>query len=90
MRLTKRALGFDENRSFFVPEEVSALFADRADTMHRVSSRWQREFKEWTHATRAGHRLEPPHQGELPEQLKPPCRSSTSTSRWLPVPPPAR
>ena len=71
VRLTKRALGFDENRSFFVPEEVSALFAARAATMHRVSSRWQREFKEWA----ARH----PEQaiawsrhtsGELPEQLE--------------------
>ncbi len=39
----KTALGFDPAQSFFVPDEVRALFADRAATMHRLSKRWVRQ-----------------------------------------------
>jgi transketolase len=71
VRLTKRALGFDEGQFFFVPDAVRALFAGRAGRMRRASARWQRQFKAWA----AQH----PEQaiawrrhtsGELPEQLE--------------------
>lgn len=38
----KKALGFDPEKSFFVPEEVSAMFADRANVQHRFARRWTR------------------------------------------------
>ena len=71
IKLTKRALGFDENQSFVVPERVRALFADRAKRMHGLANRWRRGFKAW----QAAH----PEQavawrrhtsGELPENLE--------------------
>ena len=42
---TKRALGFDPEKSFFVPDEVYAMFAERAGRTHRLARRWIREAK---------------------------------------------
>ena len=39
----KAALGFDPEKSFFVPDEVYALFADRTATMNRLAKRWRRQ-----------------------------------------------
>ena len=39
----KRALGFDPEKSFFVPDEVYAMFKERGDAMHRLSRRWARQ-----------------------------------------------
>ena len=39
----KRNLGFDPEKSFFVPDEVYAMFKERADSMHRLSKRWIRQ-----------------------------------------------
>ena len=36
---TKRALGFDSEKSFFVPQEVYGMFADRAVKCHRQRNR---------------------------------------------------
>jgi len=38
----KRALGFDPERSFFVSDEVYAMFAERTAVDHRYARRWQR------------------------------------------------
>ncbi len=38
----KRALGFDPEKSFHIPEEVYALFQERAKTLNRVAKRWRR------------------------------------------------
>ena len=39
----KTALGFDPEKSFVVPEEVYAMFRDRAEACHRLARRWLRE-----------------------------------------------
>lgn len=39
----KKALGFDPEKSFYVPEEVYSFFADRTAAMHRLSKRWTRQ-----------------------------------------------
>ena len=39
----KTALGFDPDKSFFVPEGVYGMFAERAALMRRLSKRWRRE-----------------------------------------------
>ena len=39
----KKALGFDPGMSFGIPEEVYALFADRAARMNRLAKRWRRQ-----------------------------------------------
>ena len=39
---TKKALGFDPEKSFYVPEEVYALFNERFSRMKRVSKKWRR------------------------------------------------
>lgn len=38
----KQKLGFDPDKSFYVPEDVYALFAERTVKMGRVSKRWRR------------------------------------------------
>ncbi len=48
---TKTALGFDPSKSFFVPDEVYAMFSDRADAMHRLSKRWIRQNPQLAAAT---------------------------------------
>ena len=39
----KKALGFDPEKSFFVPDEVYAMFAERAQTMNRLAKRSRRQ-----------------------------------------------
>ena len=46
----KSALGFDPEKSFYVPQEVYDLFADRAAKCRRVANKWTREYKEWKKA----------------------------------------
>ena len=71
VRLTKRALGFDEHTSFAVPDEVRVLFADRAVRLHRAASRWQRQFKAWeTRHPEQAIAWRRHTSGELPEQLE--------------------
>ena len=50
----KRALGFDPERSFFVPQEVYDVFADRTGVQHRLAKRWVRN-----HADCAAPKAEP-------------------------------
>ncbi len=38
----KAALGFDPAKSFFVPEEVYAMFTERTARLHRQAKRWRR------------------------------------------------
>lgn len=42
----KTALGFDPDKSFFVPGEVYALFGERAKTLGRMAKRWRRQHPE--------------------------------------------
>ncbi len=42
----KAALGFDPEQSFYMPEEVYALFAERTATLHRLSRKWRRQHPE--------------------------------------------
>ena len=48
--LTKKALGFDPTKSFFVPPEVSDLFKSRARSCHRLNLAWQKSFAAWAAA----------------------------------------
>lgn len=47
IRLVKQGLGFDPDKSFFVPPQVYAAFGKRARAMHRLSLKWTRNFKAW-------------------------------------------
>ena len=47
----KSALGFDPEKSFFVPEEVYAMFAERAAKLNRQAKRSRRERPEVTGET---------------------------------------
>lgn len=38
----KVAFGFDPEKTFFVPEDVYALFAERASKMNRIAKKWRR------------------------------------------------
>ncbi len=46
----KTALGFDPAASFVVPEDVYAVFADRAAAMHRLNLRWRKSYAAWAAA----------------------------------------
>jgi transketolase len=50
VKLTKRALGMPEDQLFYVPEEVRAIFAERAAKGKRAQGKWKRIFKEWSKA----------------------------------------
>lgn len=56
----KRHLGFDENKEFFVPEEVYKLFSQRADDLKRDYHQWRKVFEEY--------RKKYPQKAELWEQ----------------------
>ncbi|MGN0853071.1 MAG: transketolase [Kiritimatiellia bacterium] len=43
----KRNLGFDPEKSFFVPPDVYEWFDDRALACHRMNLRWKKLFKAW-------------------------------------------
>jgi len=47
VKLTKRALGLPEDQFFHVPEEVYALFQERAKKGKRAHGKWKRVFKDW-------------------------------------------
>ncbi len=46
----KTAFGFDPAASFVVPDDVYALFADRAAAMHRLFLRWRKSYAAWAEA----------------------------------------
>jgi transketolase len=67
VRNAKKNLGFDENREFFVPEDVNNLFAERASELKRDYDEWSKLFKEY--------RKQYPQKAELWEQYhNPPSR----------------
>lgn len=71
LRLTKQNLGFDPDKSFYVPEEVYALYQERTRSLHRKSLKWGREFKAW----RKGHpelavAWDRHFSGEVPENIE--------------------
>ncbi len=47
---TKRELGMPDDKSFYIPEEVSELFKDRSAKLKRVNNKWKRLFKTWKQA----------------------------------------
>lgn len=47
---TKENLGWPVEPTFFVPDEVKALFADRVTELHKEYEQWQEGFKAWTDA----------------------------------------
>ena len=50
VKLTKTALGFDPEKAFYVPQEVTTLFQERASKTKRMQGKWKRVFKEWAKA----------------------------------------
>lgn len=47
VKATKKALGLPEDKDFFVPDEVRALFAARARDLLAVEARWQGVFQQY-------------------------------------------
>ncbi len=70
VKLTKRALGFPEDQSFYVPEKVYKLFEERAEKTLRLQNRWARQLKTWQAADPARATLWHQHMNdELPADL---------------------
>lgn len=44
---TKKNLGWDSEKEFFVPEEVTKVFSSRKQEMKKVYSEWKKEFDAW-------------------------------------------
>ena len=71
IRLVKQGLGFDPDKSFFVPPQVYAAFEKRARSMHRLSLKWRRSFKAWRTANPELSAAWDRHfSGELPDNLE--------------------
>ncbi len=50
VKITKRNLGFDENVSFYVPEEVRTVYAERRAELEKKYAQWQIEYQKWREA----------------------------------------
>ncbi|MBU4208384.1 MAG: transketolase, partial [Proteobacteria bacterium] len=48
IRLTKRNLGWDENVSFYVPEQVIKMFGECVDKGEKAESIWKEKFEEYS------------------------------------------
>lgn len=48
--LTKQALGLPADQTFYVPDAVRELFAERVTKLKRMQGKWKRIFKEWSSA----------------------------------------
>ncbi len=71
VRLVKEALGFDPDKSFYVPEDVYELFRKRTNALHRKAKAWERNFTAW----RKNHpeksvAWDRHFSGEIPENLE--------------------
>ncbi len=53
VKLSKRALGMPEDQFFYIPQEVTTLFQERATKMKRAQGKWRRIFKDWSKANPA-------------------------------------
>ncbi len=51
LKLTKKHLGFPENKSFYIPNEVKKEFQAHVKTVKFIYSRWQTEYGEWKEKT---------------------------------------
>jgi transketolase len=47
IRATKKALGFPEDKSFYVPDEARALFADHVKNTTAEYDAWEKDFEVW-------------------------------------------
>jgi transketolase len=47
---TKKAMGFDPDKTFFVPDEVRALFKERANELAKEHDAWTARFEAWKKA----------------------------------------
>lgn len=50
LKLTKEAMGWPLDPTFYVPDEVRALFSLRTEALLSVYSEWQDEYKKWATA----------------------------------------
>ena len=68
--LTKKNMGFDPEKTFFVPEEVRALFKARAAELAAERTAWDKQFAEWkTKNAELAAKFESAHAGTLPANL---------------------
>ena len=71
VKLTKKALGFDADKYFYVPQEVYDVFAVRTAKLHRQQLKWTRQYKEWRKANPEQAVAWDRHMsGALPENLE--------------------
>ena len=49
----KKALGFDPEKSFYIPDEVYTMFRERAAKCARLIKKWRREHPDFTGETKA-------------------------------------
>ena len=71
VKLTKRTLGMPEDQFFYIPQEVSQLFQERAAKMKRSQGKWKRVFKDWAKANPAKADLwKTMHEDALPADIE--------------------
>ncbi len=47
---TKKAMGFDPDKTFYVPDEVRALFKEKADDLAKEHGAWKARYEAWRKA----------------------------------------
>ncbi|MBN2425980.1 MAG: transketolase [Calditrichaceae bacterium] len=47
LKATKKNLGFPEDKTFYVPDEVKKVFDDRKEELKGVYKAWQSQFEKW-------------------------------------------
>ncbi|MGE5352699.1 MAG: transketolase [Acidobacteriota bacterium] len=47
VKLTKKNLGWPEDKTFYVPEEVSKFFSQFKDRGHRLEEEWKKQFEQY-------------------------------------------
>ncbi len=69
--LTRRALGWLEDRDFFVPDDVKAYCGERIQEKKGEYQKWQKAFESWSRSNPDKLRmLEEQRQGEIPAELE--------------------
>jgi transketolase len=53
VKLTKKALGWDPEKHFFVPEEASQHLGTAVERGHKAETEWQQRFEAWAQANPA-------------------------------------
>ena len=69
-KLAKKEMGWPEDQTFLIPEEVKSLFAERIESLQEQYSKWQVGYDSWKNKEPSlASELEDSLSGKIPEDL---------------------